>query len=148
MDSIHNTVKYANIISFDMKIYLTSLIVFFIIITLIDAVWLYFTVGKFYKAHLSHLWRSELSYSPAIIFYLIYALGVSITILVPSIEHHYSFIKVALMGGFFGMAAYSAYNLTNYATMNGWPLIVVIVDTTWGALVTAASAVITYKILK
>ena len=131
-----------------MKIYLLSALVFFIVITLIDAVWLYFTVAKFYKAHLSHLWRSELSYYPAIIFYILYALGVAVVIVAPSIEHSYSYIRVALMGGFFGMAAYSAYNLTNYATMNGWPIIVVIVDTTWGTLVTALSAVITYKLLK
>ena len=39
----------------------------------------------------------------------------------------------------FGVIAYSVYDLTNYSTMKGFPLKVVVVDMLWGGVVCAAA---------
>ncbi len=42
-----------------------------------------------------------------------------------------------LHGAAFGFVAYATYDLTNQATLNGWPLAVSLVDMTWGTMVGA-----------
>jgi uncharacterized membrane protein len=37
-----------------------------------------------------------------------------------------------IYGGLFGLFTYATYDLTNYATLPDWPLIVVVVDIIWG----------------
>ena len=44
----------------------------------------------------------------------------------------------------FGVIAYSVYDLTNYATMQGFPLKVVVVDMIWGGVVCAAAGAAMY----
>jgi uncharacterized membrane protein len=50
----------------------------------------------------------------------------------------------AIFGGLFGLFAYATYEMTNYATLRGWPLAVVVVDMAWGTAVTAAAAALGY----
>ena len=47
-----------------------------------------------------------------------------------------SWVSAAL----FSFCVYAAYDLTNFATLRGWPLTVSLVDLAWGAVVTAAAA--------
>jgi len=39
-----------------------------------------------------------------------------------------------LAGAFFGLITYATYDLTNHATLKGWPLIVTLADLAWGFL--------------
>ena len=41
-----------------------------------------------------------------------------------------------------GAAVYAVYELTNHATLDGWPAWMVVVDTAWGALLFAAGAAV------
>ena len=43
-------------------------------------------------------------------------------------------------GALFGFFAYATYDLTNLATLRGWPLGLSLVDIAWGTVVSAASA--------
>jgi uncharacterized membrane protein len=52
-----------------------------------------------------------------------------------------SWVSAALFGALFGFCVYSAYDLTNLATLRGWPLTASIVDLAWGAAVTSAATV-------
>lgn len=49
--------------------------------------------------------------------------------------------RVAMRGGLFGFFCYMTYDLTNLATLKGWPPQLVPVDILWGMFITAASAV-------
>ena len=40
----------------------------------------------------------------------------------------------ALWGALFGFFTYATYDLTNMATIRGWPLAMVVVDILWGTL--------------
>jgi uncharacterized membrane protein len=47
----------------------------------------------------------------------------------------------ALVNGLlFGLACYGTYNLTNAATINGWPNVITIVDWAWGTIATGVAA--------
>lgn len=52
------------------------------------------------------------------------------------------------MGFIMGIASYSAYNLTNQATIENWPSVVTIVDTLWGGFVTSLASFCTYSIIR
>jgi uncharacterized membrane protein len=43
-----------------------------------------------------------------------------------------SFARALCTGAFFGLVTYATYDLTNLATLKGWPLGVTIVDIAWG----------------
>ena len=43
-----------------------------------------------------------------------------------------------LMGTLFGIFTYATYDLTNLATLKGWPLEIVFIDILWGAFLSAA----------
>jgi uncharacterized membrane protein len=43
-------------------------------------------------------------------------------------------------GALFGLVAYATYDLTNLATLAGWPASVTLVDLAWGAAITCVTA--------
>lgn len=53
-------------------------------------------------------------------------------------------MTAALYGALFGFFAYSAYDLTNLATLRGWPFAVSLVDLPWGKVATAAASTAGY----
>jgi uncharacterized membrane protein len=48
------------------------------------------------------------------------------------------------LGLFFGFITYQTYELTNYALVRDWPLIVVIADIVWGMVLSALVSAITF----
>jgi len=48
--------------------------------------------------------------------------------------------KAALKGGLFGLVTYAAYDLTNLATIDRWPVLVTVVDLAWGATLSGTAA--------
>jgi uncharacterized membrane protein len=56
--------------------------------------------------------------------------------------------KALVLGALFGFFAYVTYDFTNLATLKDWPVIVVVVDVIWGAVLSGSSAVICYLIGK
>jgi uncharacterized membrane protein len=57
-------------------------------------------------------------------------------------------LQVALAGAVLGFAAYGAYDVTNYATLRGFPMSVMIVDWMWGTFLTATAALGGYLVLR
>ena len=51
-------------------------------------------------------------------------------------------MTAALYGALFGLIAYATYDLTNLATLQGWPLVVTAVDMVWGAALTASVSIL------
>ena len=45
-----------------------------------------------------------------------------------------------------GVIGFGVYDLTNYATINNWPLALTVVDMAWGAFVCAAVASVMYVV--
>jgi uncharacterized membrane protein len=55
-----------------------------------------------------------------------------------------SLVKAILLGLFFGFITYQTYELTNYALVKDWPLIVVVVDIAWGMVLSALVSAVTF----
>lgn len=106
-------------------------------LAILDAIWL-FSTGSFYREKLGHLFADKFSFGPAVLFYLVYAAAVAYFVLQPNLAS--SYLKIFLVGAFFGFAVYAAYDFTNQATMRSWPVIVTIVDLAWGAILTGITA--------
>jgi uncharacterized membrane protein len=116
-------------------VYLLTVPVFFAI----DMLWLGLVAKGFYRAQLGALLRPEVNWAAALVFYLLYIMGILIFATLPALDK--GAIRHALvMGALFGFFAYATYDLTNLATLKDWPLAVVIVDILWGVVLTAAVA--------
>lgn len=68
-------------------------------------------------------------------------------VIVPGIEAD-SILKVILLGALFGFASYATYDLTNYATLEGFPLNMVIIDLIWGTSLGTLTSLLTFLIYK
>lgn len=90
--------------------------------------------------------RKDINWPPALAFYLLYPLGITIFALVPAKDAD-SLLKAAGLGALLGLIAYATYDLSNMATLKGWPLSVVVTDILWGIFVTGSSAAAAYLIL-
>ena len=51
-----------------------------------------------------------------------------------------------LLGGLFGFFTYATYDLTNMATIRGWPLTMVVVDVLWGTLLCTLVATVSFYV--
>ncbi len=76
-------------------------------------------------------------------FYLFYALGASIFVILPAISKQ-SLIYALQYGALFGFFCYMTYDLTNLAVIRDFPMRLAFIDIAWGSAVTALSAVIAY----
>lgn len=109
-------------------------------LAILDALWLGIVSREFYKARLGQLLLDQPNWPVAILFYLVHAAGIVVFALPPALASG-GWLAAVLYGAFFGFCVYAAYDLTNLATLRGWPLAVSLVDLGWGAVVTAAACV-------
>ena len=52
------------------------------------------------------------------------------------------------MGALFGIFTYATYDLTNLATLKGWPLAIVLIDILWGAVLSAVVSFSGFHLVK
>jgi uncharacterized membrane protein len=102
-----------------------------VIIGLLDFVWLGWLAKSFYAENLAGLLAPDIKIFPAAFFYVVYPIGLLIFAMAPSAESG-DWARAALMGGLFGFFAYMTYDMSNWATLKGFPSIVAWVDMAWG----------------
>jgi uncharacterized membrane protein len=110
----------------------------------LDALWLTTMGPRFYQTHLAHL-LGPVHVPPAIVFYLVYCVGILVFAIAPGVQAKTWWIAGGL-GALFGFVAYATYDLTNMATMKEWPAIVTVVDLVWGAVLTGTVASLAYLV--
>lgn len=76
--------------------------------------------------------REQFLLGPAIAFYLIFLFGLQFFVILPNLKH--SLKRCAGHGALFGFVTYATFDLTSHAVLEGFPLIVVIIDLIWGSL--------------
>ena len=123
------------------KLYAIALPVFFGI----DMIWLGFVAKNFYHSQIGFLMKSNINWMAAILFYLLFIIGLVLFVITPAIEKG-SWVQALLYGALFGFITYATYDLTNLATLKDWPLLVTVVDLAWGALVASSVSIVTYFI--
>ena len=130
-----------------MKLLLFSTLFAAIIFLIIDIIWLSFSVKAFYRPNLGNLLLETPVMWAAIMFYLIYVLGLSVVIIEPSLNYQNT-INFLFRAFMFGLVAYGTYNLTNMATIKGWSANVVFVDMIWGGILTSFSSYLGISLAK
>jgi uncharacterized membrane protein len=115
-----------------LKLYLIALISFLAI----DSLWLGLVAPKFYRSQIGHLMADAPNLFPAGIFYLLFIFGLVLFVIEPGLANP-SFANAVLRGALFGLVTYATYDLTNQATLAGWPVLVTVVDLLWGTFLSA-----------
>jgi uncharacterized membrane protein len=117
----------------------------FITFLLIDMVWLVKISPKFYKQQIGHLMAKKVNFPAAILFYLLFIVGIVAFVVAPSVSSA-QWTQALLFGALFGLITYATYDLTNMSTLKDWPLLITIVDLVWGTFLTSATSVVVYFI--
>lgn len=123
--------------------YFLTTVVFFAI----DLVWLGLVAKGLYSKYLGNFLSDQVNWTAAIIFYLLFIVGIFIFAILPAVDKA-SLSNAIVMGALFGFFTYATYDLTNLATLKGWPLTIVFIDITWGAVLTATVSAAGYAITR
>jgi uncharacterized membrane protein len=127
--------------------YIISYISVLIVFGVIDAGWLTFVGPLLYRPVLSDILAPSVRLAPAIAFYLSYPIGVLVFAVVPGLRtgSALSTLSLALL---FGAIAYGTYDLTNYATLRNWTLLITIIDIAYGALLSGIASIAAYVLVR
>ena len=104
-----------------------------------DGLWLGLVMPQHYQAWIGPLMREQPLILPAAAFYLFYPVGVVVFAVLPALVQG-SWQRSASLGAMLGLMAYGTYDLSNLATLEGWPWQLTLVDMVWGACLTGAAA--------
>jgi uncharacterized membrane protein len=118
--------------------YLGIYFAIFLVMLLIDMVWLRVIAVTWYQQGMGSLLSDTPNLYAAAAFYLLFPLGLMIFGVLPQADA--SLLKVVGMGALFGFFAYGTYDLTNLAVIKNWPLGLTFLDLAWGTSVSGVSA--------
>ena len=102
----------------------------------LDLVWLGVVARDFMQRQIGYLLRPDIQWVPAVLFYLIYVAALIVFVVAPALERE-SAGRALLLGAFFGLAAYAAYDLTALALIRDYPMKAALVDLAWGTSLSA-----------
>jgi uncharacterized membrane protein len=124
-----------------LKLYCIALPIFFGL----DMVWLGVAAKNFYTKQIGSLMAPKVNWTAAILFYLLFLVGLVAFVIAPAVEKG-SLVRALSFGALFGLITYATYDLTNLATLKDWPLVLTVVDLTWGMVLAGSVSVGTYAI--
>jgi uncharacterized membrane protein len=108
------------------------------VMVLLDVAWLGGVARPLYQRGIGHLMAGRSNFVAAILFYLLFAVGVLVFVVMPRAAGDWQ--MAASYGALFGFMAYMTYDLTNLATLRDWPIGLSLIDTAWGCVATGAAA--------
>jgi uncharacterized membrane protein len=115
--------------------YLTALACFLAL----DACWLTLVGPHLYRPALDPHLAASVDWRAAVLFYALYIGGLLVFAIAPAIEARSAALGLR-RGALLGLFAYATYDLTNQATLTGWPWAVTFADMAWGTFVSAAAS--------
>jgi uncharacterized membrane protein len=111
------------------------LVTLFVLIPL-DFLFLGIVAKGFFTSQVGNM-LGEINLIPAILFYLLYVIGVVIFV---NGGANATTQSTLLYGALFGLFCYATFDLTSLSLLRHWTWPVAIVDISWGAIVTAVSS--------
>jgi len=107
-----------------------------IVLVPVDFLFLGVVAKGFFTAQVGDM-LGEIRLAPAILFYLIYVVGIVVFVSGPLDA---TWQTTLLYGALFGLFCYATFELTSLSLLKHWTWPVAIVDVSWGAFVTALSS--------
>ena len=130
-------------LTYYLKLYFATLVAFFAI----DMVWLGLVARTFYRNYLDFLLTPNTNWIAAVLFYLLFSLGVMVFVVVPGLQDN-SLKATLLRAALFGLITYATYDLTNLATVKNWPVLITVVDMAWGTVLSVAVSFVGFLVGK
>src|SRR3569833_1943313 len=124
-----------------MTLYALAYVVVSISFAAMDGAWLSIMGPALYKPALGALLADKVRLLPAVVFYLLYPVGIEMFVIIPVLRTG-SVGHAAIYGALFGLFAYATYDLTNAATLRQWTTQITLADMAWGAVATGLAATI------
>lgn len=125
------------------KVYLITAGVFLAL----DTLWLGVLSKGLYKENLYPVINFSFNLSAAMAFYLIFIAGIVYFAVWPMLLSGTA-RHALLKGSLLGSLCYATYDLTNMATIEDWPLLIVVIDILWGMFITGMSAYLAFNASK
>ena len=116
---------------------------FLITMLAIDLIWLLGIAKSLYRDEMGDLMATEPKLVAGLAFYLLYALGAVIFVVIPALSKQ-SLLYALQYGALFGFFCYMTYDLTNIAVIRDFPTRLAFVDMIWGSFVTAVVSSLAY----
>jgi len=116
--------------------YVVLYLVTLIVIVPIDFLFLGLVARSFFTAQVGDM-LGEIRLPPAILFYLLYVVGILIFVSGSATATWQSTLPYGALFGFF---CYATFELTSLSLLRQWTWPVVLMDVTWGTFVTAVSS--------
>ena len=135
------TIKENKTMAYYIKLYVATLIAFFTI----DIIWLSLVARTFYRKYLGFLMAPSPNWLAAILFYLLFIAGILVFVVGPGLKDN-SLTTTLLRAALFGLITYATYALTNLATVKDWPLLVTVVDMTWGTVLSMTVSLVSFMV--
>ena len=114
-------------------LYLSTAVVFLVL----DAIMLTFVMKPLFTQHIGALMLDGFRLGPASAFYAAYVAGLLYLVSWAALKQG---APVLIPAAVIGAMAYGTYEFTSYAIMKDWHWSMVVVDVTWGTVLTAVSA--------
>ena len=122
--------------------YLAAYVVTFTAFLIVDYFGLTYFLKPLFQRHIGGLMLEQFRIVPALLFYAFLVFVVMWFVGWPALEQGQSLLWVFGSAGLIGAACYGTYEFTNYAVMRDWTGMMVVVDVTWGTVVTGAVAAV------
>ena len=110
--------------------YVTAYAAAFVAFVAADMVWLGLMVNRVYRPALGDILIPGVNLPPAIIFYLLFPVGLLIFAVLPALKSESTAMALGY-GALFGFFTYATYDLSNYATLRNWTVQVTAIDMAW-----------------
>jgi len=120
-----------------MAYYLKLYLITFVAFLGIDMIWLGLVARNLYRNNLGFIMATKPNWLAAIIFYLLFILGLLIFVILPGLKENDLGVTL-LRAALFGLITYATYDLTNLATLKDWPVFITVVDMVWGTTLSVA----------
>ena len=106
----------------------------------LDLIWIGGIARPLYDRGIGHLMAERPDFVAAAAFYLLFAAGLMAFVVLPRAPGDWR--MAAAWGALFGFMTYMTYDLTNLATLRGWPLGLSFIDTAWGCFASGLAATV------
>jgi len=126
--------------------YLVQYGVVLVVFFTIDMVWLGVVAKGIYSKYLGYLMSPKVNWGAALLFYLLFILGLLVFVIQPALELK-SVSDLLLKAALFGLVTYATYDLTNLATIKDWPVVITLIDLTWGMTLSVVVSGLSYFII-
>lgn len=126
---------------------LKSIVTMLVVLLVGDAIWIAGFMQGLYEQEIPSMLKAEPNLIAALIFYIGYPAGTYWLAVKPALVAGAGRTAV-INGAVLGAVAYGTFAVTNLAVLEGWTVTLTVVDSIWGAFVTALVSAVGYRVAR